>query len=212
MLRDCVIWGALFLVCAVPVGLAATSPFLAWRDPVYIVAGFAGIMGLCLMLLQPLLATGRLPGLNTRRSRRLHRWVGAGLLAAILVHVIGLWITSPPDVIDALLFQSPTLFSAWGVSAMWAVALAACFALVRPHLSWRVWRIGHIGLVAIAMIGTIVHTLLIEGTMEVISKVVLCAAVLLVTVRAVFGLRFWRQSPKAFLTRKARTAQNSTQR
>ena len=105
----------------VPLALAAMSPLLQWRQPVYIAAGFAGIIAMCLLLLQPLLAGGLLPGLTGLRGRRLHRWTGALLVTAVLLHVAGLFVTSPPDVIDALLFRSPTPFSAWGVIAMGAV-------------------------------------------------------------------------------------------
>ena len=99
-------WGAFALAVAVPLGVAATSPLLQWRDPVYIAAGFAGVAGLALMLAQPLLAKGYLPHMRGPRGRRWHRWTGMALIALIIVHVGGLWITSPPDVIDALLLRS----------------------------------------------------------------------------------------------------------
>ena len=111
--RSTLIWAALAVAVAVPVAAATASPLLAWRDPVYIAAGFAGIAAMALMLIQPLLAGGYLPGLPAIRGRFLHRWTGAVLVAAVVGHVAGLWITSPPDVIDALLFRSPTPFSAW---------------------------------------------------------------------------------------------------
>jgi hypothetical protein len=47
------------------------------------------------------------------------------LVVAVVVHVGGLWITSPPDMIDALLLTSPTPFSAFGVIAMWAIFAVA---------------------------------------------------------------------------------------
>src|SRR3954453_9172122 len=100
------IWPALGAAIAVPVTAAAASPLLAWRGPLYIIAGFAGIVALGLMLVQPLLAGGYLPGLEAFRGRRAHRFMGAALVVAILVHVAGLWITSPPDMVDALLFAS----------------------------------------------------------------------------------------------------------
>src|SRR3954452_1587684 len=100
------IWAALAAAICVPVAAAALSPLLAWRGPLYIIAGFAGILALGLMLVQPLLAGGYLPGLAAYRGRRVHRWTGAALLVLVLVHVAGLWITSPPDMIDALLFAS----------------------------------------------------------------------------------------------------------
>ena len=91
--RATIVWIGLCAMVAVPLVAAAFSPLLAWRDPVYIVAGFAGIVAMALVLLQPLLAAGYLPGLAVRRGRRVHRWVGAGLVVAIVVHVVGLWIT-----------------------------------------------------------------------------------------------------------------------
>lgn len=80
----------------------------------------AGVTGLALMMFQPLLIGDFLPGFSLYHARRVHFWTGALLVAAVVAHVAGLWITSPPDVIDALLFISPTPFSAWGVIAMWA--------------------------------------------------------------------------------------------
>src|SRR5262245_7786661 len=119
--RATLIWAALAAAVCVPIAAAAMSPQLAFRGPVYILAGFAGIIALGLMLVQPLLIAGYLPGLSSYRGRRVHHWIGGTLVAAIVVHVGGLWITSPPDMIDALLLASPTPFSLWGVIAMWAI-------------------------------------------------------------------------------------------
>jgi len=74
----------------VPVAVAAASPLLAWRDPVYIAAGFAGIAAMALMMVQPLLARGYLPGLPARLSRRVHRINGALLVFLVTLHVAGL--------------------------------------------------------------------------------------------------------------------------
>jgi predicted ferric reductase len=186
LVRLIVTWAALAAVIAVPIGAAAVSPQLQWRHPVYIAAGFAGIIGLGLLLLQPLLIGGQLPGLSAQRSRRVHRWIGALLVAAVVFHVGALWITSAPDVIDALLFQSPTPFSAWGVVAMWATFAAALVAACRRRLRLRPrsWRIAHTSLTGVIVVGTVVHAILIEGTMEPVSKVVLCALVLLAMMKA----------------------------
>ena len=91
-------------MCLGPIVVAAFSPFLAFRQPVYILSGFAGILALAFMLVQPLLAAGLLPGLGAARSRRLHMWSGAALLACVSGQVGGRWFTSPPDVVVALLF------------------------------------------------------------------------------------------------------------
>ncbi len=191
--RTILIWGALGAAIAVPVIAAAASPLLAWRQPVYILAGFAGIVGMALLLMQPLLAGGYLPGLSTLRSRRLHRWTGITLVSAVVIHVVGLWITSPPDVVDALLFVSPTPFSAWGVVAMWAVFGAALLAVFRRRLRLRflTWRLCHVTLAVITVTGSVVHALLIEGTMETVTKAVLCLLVLAATAKAVSDMRIW---------------------
>jgi len=183
--RAVVIWAVVALALALPVIAAAASPLLAWRQPVYIMAGFAGVVSLSLLLLQPMLIGGYLPGLSPYRRRRLHLWVGGTLVLAVIVHVAGLWITSPPDVVDALLFRSPTPFSAWGVIAMWAVfATALLAALRRPlRLRPRSWRVGHVSLALVIVAGAVAHALLIEGTMETISKVVLCLLIVAVVVK-----------------------------
>ncbi|MGI9370450.1 MAG: ferric reductase-like transmembrane domain-containing protein [Ruegeria sp.] len=189
--RATLIWGALGVAVAMPVIAAAASPLLAWRQPVYIVAGFAGIVAMAMLLVQPLLAGGYLPGLSTFRLRRLHRLTGLALVCAVVIHVGGLWITSPPDVIDALLFVSPTPFSAWGVIAMWAVFAAALLAVMRRrlHMRFLTWRLCHATLAAVTVIGSVVHTLLIEGTMEAMTKTALCGLVLLASVGTSARLR-----------------------
>jgi len=187
------IWGGLAVAVAIPVAAAAASPLLAWRDPAYIVAGLAGVVALGLLLIQPVLIGAYLPGLSPLQQRRLHRWIGGLLVAAVVVHVGGLWITSPPDVIDALLFDSPTPFSNWGVIAMWAVFATAVLAALRRRLrlSPRTWRIAHSILATVIVVGTVVHALLIEGTMGTMSKAALCALVLAAAAKVIADLRVW---------------------
>jgi predicted ferric reductase len=201
--RAVLIWAALALAVIVPMAIALASPLLAWRDPIYIAAGFAGIVAMALLLLQPLLAGGYLPGLASRRGRRAHKWVGAGLALAVAVHVAALWITSPPDVIDVLLFRSPTPFSVWGVVAMWAVFAAATMAALRRRLRVKalVWRLVHTTLAAVIVVGGIVHAMLIEGTMGTVSKAMLCALVLAAATKAIADVRPW----KALMRRRSRT-------
>ncbi|MEM9970867.1 MAG: ferric reductase-like transmembrane domain-containing protein, partial [Pseudomonadota bacterium] len=131
------------LAVLVPLAIAATSPLLQWRSGIYIAAGFAGVLGLALIFLQPLLAGGYLPGLQRGVARRFHKWTGIGLVLAVVIHVVGLWVTSPPDVIDALLFRSPTPFSAWGVVAMWAVFLSVTLVALKGRrlVAPVVWRV-----------------------------------------------------------------------
>lgn len=191
--RASLTWAALALAIGVPLAAAAASPLLAWRQPVYIAAGFAGIVAMGLLLVQPLLMGGYLPGLAGLSGRRAHRWIGGVLVAAVVLHVAGLWLTSPPDVIDALLFRAPTPFSAWGVIAMWAVFAAALLAALRRRLKLRprTWRIAHTALAAVIVAGSVVHAILIEGTMETVTKAALCTLVVLATVKVMADLRVW---------------------
>ncbi|UPK27629.1 ferric reductase-like transmembrane domain-containing protein [Bradyrhizobium sp. 195] len=193
--RVILIWVALAVAIGVPIALAATSEQLAWRGPVYILAGFAGIIALGLVLIQPLLVGGYLPGLSAYRGRRAHHWIGGALALAVVVHVAGLWITSPPDMIDALTYASPTPFSPFGVTAMWAIFIVAILAALRRRLGLRLrtWRIVHIPLAIVIVAGTVAHCLLIEGTMETVSKAVLCAAVLAATIKVMVDLQVWRK-------------------
>ena len=193
--RVILIWGALAFAIGVPIAAAAASEQLAWRGPVYILAGFAGIIALGLVLVQPLLIGGYLPGLSAYRGRRAHHWIGGTLVVAIVIHVAGLWLTSPPDMIDALTYSSPTPFSPFGVTAMWAIFIVAILALLRRRLGLRprTWRFVHMPLAIVIVVGSVVHCLLIEGTMETISKAALCAAVLAATVKAMIDLQVWRK-------------------
>lgn len=143
---------------------------------------------MCLLLVQPMMMSGLLPGLYPNSSRRIHKWVGGSLVLAVIIHVGALWITSPPDVIDALVFNSPTPFSVWGVVAMWAVFISAFLAVFRKRLKLklRTWRIGHITLSTVLVVGTVVHAFLIEGTMETVSKLTLSALILMATALVIF--------------------------
>ena len=197
MVRLILIWAILAAAIAVPIAAAALSPLLAWRQPLYIAGGFAGVVALGLLLLQPVLMGGYMPGLSPLRGRQVHRWIGSMLVAAVVFHVGALWITSPPDVIDALLFASPTPFAAWGVIAMWATFAAALLAAFRNRLRLRprTWRTGHTCLAVIIVVGSVGHALLIEGTMETITKVALCALVLAATTKVVTDLWIWSKRP-----------------
>ncbi|MEM9851670.1 MAG: ferric reductase-like transmembrane domain-containing protein [Pseudomonadota bacterium] len=177
---------ALALAVVVPLLLAARSPLLAWREPIYIAAGLVGVLAMALLLVQPLMAQGSLPGLGVGLGRSVHRWLGVAIFVGVLAHVLGLWITSPPDVIDALLFVSPTAFSVWGVLAMWAVFATAMLALFRTRLSPGAWRLAHLTLAGVIAIGTVFHVLQITGTMEWWSKVALSLLVLAATGKVIY--------------------------
>src|SRR3954453_7025739 len=197
--RAPLIWIALALAICVPIALAAGSEQLTWRGPVYILAGFAGIIALGLVLAQPLLIGGYLPGLSAYRGRRAHHWIGGALALAVVIHVAGLWITSPPDMIDALTYTSPTPFSPFGVIAMWAIFAVALLAALRRRLGLRLrtWRIVHIPLAVVIVVGGVVHGMLIEGTMETVSKAALCALVIAAVIKVMADLGMRRKQAPA---------------
>lgn len=199
--RKVLIWVGVSAAIIIPSVVAAGSPLLQWRQPVYIVAGFAGVVGLALLLLQPMLIGGMLPGLGARTARKAHGWIGAALVLAVALHVGGLWITSPPDVLDALLFRSPTPFSVWGVLAMWMVFAAALSALLRRRwrLKPRIWRLIHLVLAVFMALGTIIHALLVHGTMETYSKAALCFLVMVGIGKLLWDQKVWtllRRGPR----------------
>ena len=148
-----------------------------------------GAVGLAVVV--PVMLAGQSPLLAWRR--RVHRWIGGLLVVCVVLHVAGLWITSPPDVVDALTFTSPTPFSVWGVLAMWLIFATAALALLRRRLRLgpKVWRRMHTTLAVFIVAGTALHAVLIDGTMEDVSKWALCALVLAVTVKVIVDLRIW---------------------
>ncbi len=182
---------------AVPLAVAATSPLLAWREAPYIISGFAGALALAILLLQPLLAAGYLPGVHPLRARRWHGWLGAGLIACVAVHVIGLYLTSPPDTMDALLLVSPTPFSVYGVLGMVALAVTGLLVAFRRRLHPARWRVVHNGLAVVVVVCSVVHALLIEGTMGTVTKWVLCLAILAAAGFVIGHLRIIKPMRKA---------------
>jgi hypothetical protein len=184
-------WTGLLLVMAAPVLVAAASPYLAARNPAYIVGGFAGIVCLALFVIQPLLAAGYLPGPSLPQQRRWHRGVGVAIVACVLLHVGGLYLTSPPDTLDALLLVAPTPFSVYGVLAMWSVAATALLVALRRRLPFHHanWVLLHNALALVAVVATVVHALQIEGAMEPLTKWALCLATLASTGAVLLKLR-----------------------
>ena len=182
------IWAALAVAICVPIAAAAARPLLEWRGQIYIIAGFAGIIALGLLLVQPLLIGGYLPVPSAYRARRAHLWIGGVLAVAVVIHVAGLWFTSPPDMIDALLFTSPTPFSPFGVIAMWAIFAVALLAAFRRRLRLRTFRMAQMSLAVVIVAGSVIHCMLVEGTMETMSKAALCALVLVAAIKVMADL------------------------
>ena len=177
----------------IPIFAALASPLLQWRQPIYIVAGFAGVLALCLLLVQPLAIGRYLPNIDPIRSRTLHRLIGLLLVGLVIIHVGGLWVASPPDVIDALLFRSPAPFSVWGVIAMWCVFATVLLALLRRRfrIKHHIWQRLHTGLALVIIAGTVAHAMLIEGTMEMWSKAALAVLAIIATLKVMLDFRVW---------------------
>lgn len=177
-MKNRLIWLGLLVVMTLPVAMATRSPYLPFRSSIYVLAGFAGIICLSIFVLQPLLSTNHLP-LHPIQTRRLHRIVGTSVLILAIMHVAGLYLTSPPDVIDALLLRAPTLFSVFGVVAMWGIILTVLIAKLRRTLPANIWRATHRTLSTLVIFATLIHALQIQGMMEPITKWIISIAVLL---------------------------------
>ncbi|MFL4470641.1 ferric reductase-like transmembrane domain-containing protein [Tateyamaria armeniaca] len=175
-MKKAAIWAGLALLILVPLAIAAASPLQASRNAPYIIASLAGVAALGVLTLQPLLARAHLPDVTPPRQRKWHRMLGATLLLLVALHIGGLYITSPPDALDALLLASPTPFSIYGVTAMWAIVITALLAATwrRLHLRPRTWRAIHALLAVVIVSSTIIHAVQIEGTMGWWSKLALC--------------------------------------
>jgi len=55
----------------------------------------------------------------------------------------------------------------------------------------RAWRIAHLSLAAIIVAGGVAHAMLVEGTMEIVSKAALCVLVVAAAAKVIAD-RVWR--------------------
>lgn len=76
---------------------------------------------------------------------------------------------------------------------MWAIFASAFLAAFRQRLGLRprLWRLTHTALAVMVIVGSVIHALLVEGTMETVSKAALCVLVLAATGKVVVDLRGW---------------------
>ena len=63
----------------------------------------------------------------------------------------------------------------------------------RWRMGVRAWRTGHSALAAAVVIASVIHAVLIEGTMGTVSKTVLCVLALAATAKVMLDLRVWQQ-------------------
>ena len=77
---------------------------------------------------------------------------------------------------------------------MWAIFAVALLAVLRRRLGLRLrtWRIAHTLLAIVIVIGGVLHSALIEGAMETVTKLALCALVVAAAAKVIFDLRVWR--------------------
>jgi predicted ferric reductase len=86
---------------------------------------------------------------------------------------------------------------------MWAIFAVALLAAFRRRFGPRAWRIAHMLLAAIIVVGGVVHAMLVEGTMEMISKAALCTLVLAATIKVMVDL--WVRRKRAMSRGQAGT-------
>ncbi len=195
-----VVWLLLAVCMLAPVGLAAASPLQASREALWIFGGMAGVVALALLLVQPLLAASLLPGPSIPAERRWHRWIGATIIAAVVLHVGGLYLYSPDDISDALLLISPTPFAVYGVIGLGGVVLTALLVAARSRSGMRyvTWRIVHNVVSLVVVVSSVVHALLIEGAMGVVSKAILCGLVVAAAIVALLRVHVKRPRIRGF--------------
>jgi len=196
ILRTALVWSLLAVCVLAPVAIAAANPLQESRDAFWIAGGLAGVVALALMLAQPLLAAGMLPAPPLPTARRWHRVLGFGVASLIVLHVVGLYLSSPEDIADALMLVAPTPFSVYGVLGLVGILLTIVLVAARSRLALRyaVWRLVHNGLALIVVAASVAHALLIEGAMGAVSKAALCALVLAATVAVLARIHLIRRS------------------
>ena len=74
---------------------------------------------------------------------------------------------------------------------MWAVFAAALLAALRGRLRLRLmlWRLCHISLALVIVVGSVVHAVLIDGTMGVLSKAAISALVMATLAKVIVDIR-----------------------
>jgi predicted ferric reductase len=182
-------WGgraALAALLVVPAAAAVASPLQEGRDLTWVLGALAGVLALGLLIVQVLLPTPWLDAPLGGPGLRWHRWLGMGLAAVVVAHVLGLYLYSPDDVRDALVLAAPT-YSRLGVLSAWTVGLSVGLALARRRLglTYSDWQILHSAL-AVAIVGTAVgHTVMLRGTLDGPVELGVCVATILAVSAAV---------------------------
>ncbi len=189
ILKTTFLWVLLAAVIGFPILIAVLSPLQVGRDAIYITGSFGGIVCLALLLIQPLLAAGCFPAGRLSQQQRWHRLVGVAILFTLFLHIAGLYLTSPDDMVDALLLIAPTPYSVYGAIALWGLVLTAIVAFTRRRWHQRAWRFAHLSLAAVVVGASVVHALMIEGLMGSLSKILLCSCVLLTAAFALWKLK-----------------------
>ncbi len=74
---------------------------------------------------------------------------------------------------------------------MWAVFASAILALYRRKFRTRLraWRLSHKSLAGVIVIGSVVHAMKVEGTMEIVSKSMLCVILIIITGLALINFK-----------------------
>jgi DMSO/TMAO reductase YedYZ heme-binding membrane subunit len=82
---------------------------------------------------------------------------------------------------------------------MWAIFAVALLAGLRRRLGLgpQTWRIAHMSLAVVIVPASVVHAMLVEGTMETVSKAALCALVVGAAVKVMADLRVWRKRARS---------------
>lgn len=169
-----------------PLVVALVSPLQTGREAIWVIGALAGVLALSLLVIQVLLPTPWLRGIIIGDDSRVHRLLGIAIAVIVIVHVGGLYVTSPDDIADALVLQAPT-YSRLGVLSAWCLALSLGLALARRKLAltYSDWQIVHAFLAVVVVTTAVAHTVMIRGTLDGPVEVLLCGAAVIAVSAAI---------------------------
>lgn len=155
----------------VPLAVALTDPHFEGASTALAISTVAGALAVSALVLQPLLATGRI---------RRHQLVGGVALALVLAHVGALFVESSEDAWFAMSPDGPTR-ARMALIATLALIAAVALGVLRRRLplapgTWRILH-GYLAVVVIAL--GLGHAVLTDGALDGAGTAVLLALGLL---------------------------------
>jgi predicted ferric reductase len=160
--------------------------------------GFVAYAGMALQVVLVSRARTVTTAVGTDLLVRVHRAVGIALVGLVSLHVAVLFVHSPWCRSWLWPFPGPTIAVA-GTSAFAAMLLLGLTSTARRalHLSYETWRVVHVALTGVAMLGGYVHVLYASDFSWSMPLRLLSMALLLVATAGLVNLRLVRAAAVA---------------